>query len=138
MRHLLDTNVVSELRRGQKATPSVRSWVEDNLETGLFLSVITIGELRRGIALLESRDRVASGTLDDWLATVLDGFGGRVLPIDADIADRWGRLDASRPLSTADGLIAATALINRMTVATRDPNLLAHPEVPTVNPFKTT
>jgi hypothetical protein len=88
------------------------------------------------VARLEQRDRPASRALGKWLATILDDFDGRILPIDSTVADQWGRLDATNPLSTPDGLIAATAIANGMTIVTRDADLIARPDVPTINPFE--
>jgi predicted nucleic acid-binding protein len=107
---LLDTNVLSELRRREPDANVVR-WLETRPLSALFLSVLTLGELRKGVEALPASDRRRA--LDDWLAADLPAFfAGRVLAVDARVADRWGRLvaQAGRPVPAIDSLLAATAL----------------------------
>jgi predicted nucleic acid-binding protein len=120
---LLDTNIPSELIRSH-SDPRVASWVYAQNEQSLYLSVISIGELRRGFVLLPASKRRIE--LEQWFENdLIPRFQGRILPITQMIADRWGVLDAHRqmkgiPLRTADGLIGATALEHSLTVVTRN------------------
>jgi predicted nucleic acid-binding protein len=118
--YLLDTNVLSELRRKQPA-PEVVAWVEARPATTLYLSVLTLGEIRRGVeAMPDSARRLA---LSDWLETELPAFfAGRLLGIDTAVAARWGSLlaRAGRPLPAIDSLLAATALHHGLTLVTRN------------------
>jgi len=136
---LLDTNIPSELIRSQPE-PKVQAWVFSQDEQTLFLSAITIGELRRGFTLLQARSRRSQ--LERWLETILiPRFSGRVLPITHRIADCWGVLDAQRqlkgrPLNTADGLIAATALEHDLTLVTRNMRDFVGLDVKLLNPWE--
>lgn len=120
---LLDTNIPSELIR-TRPDPRVSSWTLAQDNANLHISVISIGELRKGIDILPEGKRKAS--LENWLKNdLVPSFMGRVQPVTQAIADRWGALSArrqiiGRPLSIADGLIAATALENKFTLVTRD------------------
>lgn len=120
---LLDTNIPSELIRA-RPEPRVASWVYAQDEESLHLSAVTIGELRRGFVLLQAGKRRRD--LELWLETdLLPRFRGRILPVTESVADGWGVLGGERqlkgaPLSTADGLIAATALEHNLTLVTRN------------------
>ena len=136
---LLDTNCVSELVRA-KPEPSVLEWMEAAEETLLYLSVLTLGEIRKGIALLtQSRRRTH---LETWLELELQArFAGRILPVDASIADRWGLLAAEakskgRSLSAIDGLLAATAVHHNLTIVSRNVGDFANTQVPIMNPWE--
>lgn len=118
MSFLLDTNVVSEIRRGRDR--HVRSWVEHVEDGDLHLSVLTIGEIRKGIELLRGRDPAQAEVFASWLDELHTRFSDRIVPIDARIAEEWGRLNAAAPPNTVDSLIAATARIHRLTVVTRN------------------
>jgi predicted nucleic acid-binding protein len=136
---LLDTNCVSEVVRA-KPEPSVLEWMEAADETVLYLSVLTLGEIRKGIALLpQSRRRTH---LETWLELELQArFAGRILSVDASIADRWGLLAAEakregRSLSAVDGLLAATAIHHNLTIVTRNVIDFANAQVPIMNPWE--
>ncbi len=120
---LIDTKVISEVRKQEKANPGVRRFftcVTDE-EIPVFLSVVTIGELRRGIELIRYRgDTPQARQLEVWLQTVLAEYGNYILPIDEDIAQLWGRLRVPRPENALDKQIAATALIHDLTLVTRN------------------
>jgi predicted nucleic acid-binding protein len=107
---LLDTNVLSELRKGQRANAGVRRWFDTAVDRDLFTSVLVAGELRRGVELIRRRDRAAGDGLAEWLESLIERFGERLLPIDASAATRWGELNVPDPLPTVDGLLAATAV----------------------------
>lgn len=120
MSYLIDTNVLSELRR-KEPDAQVVSWFEARPRASLYLSVLTLGEIRKGIEKLDDPNR--QQVLIDWLEIELPNyFLGRLLDIDAATADQWGRLMASagRPLPAIDGLLAATALQHDLTLVTRN------------------
>jgi toxin FitB len=120
MSYLLDTNVLSELRR-RAPHPGVAAWFAQRPAGTLYLSVLTLGEIRKGIESLN--DPARRRPLLDWLETDLPAFfTGRILPIDAAVADRWGHLTAraGRPLPAIDSLLAATALHHGLTLVTRN------------------
>ena len=123
MKFLLDTNVVSELRkiRAGKADAKVAAWAESVNASDLFLSAITIQELELGILLLERRDPSQGIMFRIWLnEQVLPAFSGRILPVDVKIAQHCAKLHVPNPRPLADSLIAATALVYDMTVVTRN------------------
>ena len=136
---LLDTNCISELVR-PKPEPRVLEWMEAVDETLLYLSVLTVGEIRKGLAgLTQSKRRTL---LENWLEVELQPrFSGRIMPIDTAIADRWGLLTAEakrngKPLSIIDGLLAATALQHNLTVVSRNISDFANTHVPVLNPWE--
>lgn len=136
MSYLIDTNVLSELRR-KEPDPQVVRWISQRPATTLHLSVLTLGELRKGIAALVDGDR--KSRLLDWLEVELTGFfAGRILPIDATTADHWGRLmaQAGRPLPAIDSLLAATALTHGLTLVTRNVKDFQHPSLTVINPWE--
>ena len=136
---LLDTNIISELVKANPE-PSVTSWIDDVDESLLYLSVLTLGEIRRGIATLHQSRRRA--TLEAWLDKDLNArFEGRILPVDQDVADRWGLLTAAariagRVLPVIDGLLAATALEHNLTFVTRDTGQIPTLGVAVFNPWE--
>ncbi|MBV8619745.1 MAG: type II toxin-antitoxin system VapC family toxin [Curvibacter sp.] len=120
MSYLLDTNVLSELRR-KAPDPAVAHWISQRPARSLFLSVLTLGEIRKGIDSLQ--DTPKRQILSDWLEAELPAyFQGRILPIDQLVGDRWGRLlaKAGRPLPTIDSLLAATAAAHGLCMVTRN------------------
>ena len=137
MSYLIDTQVISELRRKQPDA-NVVAWFERRTPQSLFLSVLTLGEIRKGIArLIDAKRRQI---LVDWLQVELPTFFlGRVLSVDAPVADRWGRLqgEASRSLPAIDGLLAATALQHDLTLVTRNVKVFQDLGVNIVNPWGT-
>lgn len=133
--YLLDTNVVSELRKGPRADSAVTMWFEARSSDDLWLSVLTIGELRRGVARLGRRDRRAAVAIGDWLDSIVVDFGDRLLPITAPIAARWAELGLDQPVPVVDGLLAATALEHDLVLVTRNVADVARTGVEVVNPF---
>jgi predicted nucleic acid-binding protein len=131
----LDTHVISEIRKGDRANPGVRRWMADAQKDDAFLSALTIGEIRRGIELKRRRDEVGARHLDVWLQGLLVNFKARILPVDDRVADLWGRLNVPDPFGTIDGLIAATALVHGLTVVTRNEADLARTGARIFNPF---
>ncbi|MCO7214818.1 MULTISPECIES: type II toxin-antitoxin system VapC family toxin [unclassified Halomonas] len=123
MMYVLDTNVVSELRkvRAGKADPNVATWTESVDAAELFVSDITIMELELGVLSIERKDATQGTVLRSWLEQqVLPEFSGRTLPVDAAVAQRCARLHVPDKRSERDALIAATALVHGMTVVTRN------------------
>lgn len=136
--YLLDTNVVSEARKGARANPGVRAFLQRlrREQSGAFLSVITVGELRRGVELIKQRgDTAQAEQLERWLATTLEAHADSILPIDPEIAQLWGCLRAPRPENALDKLIAATALIYDLVVVTRNDRDFAGTGARLLNPF---
>lgn len=132
---LLDTNVVSELRKGARANAGLREWISPIDDADLFLSVLVAGELRQGVERVRSRDPKQAAHLDQWLHTLLDGYSERLLPIDGRVADLWGRLNVHDPISTVDGLLAATALVHDLTLVTRNVKEVGRTSARIHNPF---
>jgi predicted nucleic acid-binding protein len=135
LRYLLDTNVVSETRRPRPA-PEVIAWLDRHRGDDLFVSVLTLGEIRRSIELLRRRNTARASGLENWLDEVTLQYAERIAAVDTVVADRWGRLNAVGPRSPVDSLIAATALVHNMTVATRNVADFEPTGVRTVNPFE--
>ena len=136
MRFLLDTNVVAELRKGRRASARVRSWFESLGPDDIRLSVVTIGEIRRGIESVRRRDPSAAAALERWLARLVRDHAEAMIPIDLSIAEEWGRLNVPNPLPVIDGLLAATAHVHGLTLATRNVRDVAGTGVAVVNPFE--
>lgn len=135
MTFLLDTNVLSEVRKRDRADLGVQHWFQATAEDALFLSVLVLGEIRQGIEQKRRRDPQAAHHLEVWLEGLETTFGDRLLSVDAAVADAWGRLNALRPLPVADGLLAATALVHGLTLVTRNTNDFARTSVSLLNPF---
>lgn len=138
MTYLLDTNVVSELRKVKsgKADTHVARWADSVAVSDLFLSSITILELELGILLMERKDATQGGLLRSWLNNhVLPTFSGRILPVDTDVAQRSAALHVPNPCPLRDGLIAATALVHGMTVVTRNVSDFNHAGIQVFNPW---
>jgi predicted nucleic acid-binding protein len=137
--YLIDTNVISEARKKSKAHPGVLQFfqhaADDQME--LYISVITVGELRRGASLIRHRGDVhQADQLEKWLETLLTQYGGHVLDVNSDIAQLWGVLRAPHPQNALEKQIAATALIHELTVVTRNEKDFVSTGVPVLNPFQ--
>lgn len=136
--YLIDTNVISEARKKSRANPGVIDFFHRVANAGdpVYLSVITIGELRRGVELIRLRgDAEQAGLLEDWLSAVLDQYADKVLAFEADAAQVWGRLRVPNPEHALDKQIAATALVHDLTVVTRNSADFAGTGVKIMNPF---
>ena len=132
---LLDTNVISEVRKADRCNASVARWFAGVGDADLFTSVVVTGEIRQGIERLRRRDSRQAEILERWLEDVVTSYADRVLPIDGRVADAWGRLGAARPVPVIDGLLAATARVHDMTLVTRNAPDVAGLGVPVLNPF---
>jgi hypothetical protein len=132
---LLDTNVVSELRKGPRASGRVRAWFEGVSPEEIHLSVLVVGEIRRGIERVRTRDGSQAASLERWLSRVVRDHEERILPVDARVTDQWGRLCAVRAGSVVDTLMAATALVHGLVLVTRNVRDVAWTGVSYLNPF---
>ena len=136
MRYLLDTNVVSELRKGPACAPEVAAWISSIDSSDLGMSVLALGEIRHGIEVLRRRgDTLQAAIFDEWLARLRSEFADRCIGVSAAIAERWGELRGIAPLPPIDGLMAATALEHGLTFVTRDTGPLVSTGVPLLNPW---
>ena len=136
MSYLLDTNVVSEIRKGARADRAVMKWITDINDEDLHLSVLVLGELRQGVERLRARDAASAERLDRWLRRLAEGYEGRILLVDEPVAETWGRLNVPDPLPAIDGLLAATALVHDLTLVTRNTRDVARTGVRLLNPFE--
>lgn len=135
MSYLIDTNVVSELRKGARCHAGVDAWFTSVQDDELFLSVLVIGEIQRGIAQVRRRDARSAAALGRWLAQITRAYADRILPITLPIARVWGSLGAPDPIPTVDGLLAATALHHDLVLVTRNVKDIARTGVQHLNPF---
>ncbi len=136
--YLLDTNVISEARKQSKANQGVRAFFKQTIEdeAQVFISVVTVGELRRGIELIRYRgDLRQASQLEKWLGSILTQYQHHILDINQDIAQLWGRLRVPHPENSLDKQIAATALIYELTVVTRNHKDFVKTGVNVLNPF---
>ncbi len=136
MSFLIDTNIVSEVRKGDRCDPAVAAWWAGIAEDDLWVSVLVLGEIRKGVELARRRDPRKAAFLDAWLAELVANFSERILPVDADVAGEWGRIAAIRPVPVIDALLAATARANRLTLVTRNASDVAGLDVEVLNPFE--
>ncbi len=129
--YLLDTNILSELRRGSR---QAATWMDPVSSADLFVSVVTLGELSKGVALLTRKDPRSAAVLAGWLDVVRRRYRGGLLPVSDDVALEWGRLEAQRPRGP-DGLIAATAMVHRLSLVTRNVADFRDVPVQLINPW---
>ena len=136
--YLIDTDVVSEARKQSRADPGVRAFLRDAARGGvpLYLSVVTVGELRRGIECMRRRGgRRQAGRLEGWLQSILDDYPEQILGIGPDVAQLWAALSLPGAASVLDRQVAATARIHDLTLVTRRSGLFAGSGVPVLDPF---
>jgi toxin FitB len=133
--YLLDTNVLSETRKRRPA-PGVAGWIAATPPDRLHISVLTLGEIERGIARIRSRgDQAQAAALERWLTGIQAGFEDRVLPVSVPVATAWGRQQHAQPLPVIDALIAATARVHGLIVVTRNAKDFEPAGIPVLNPF---
>lgn len=135
MSFLIDTNVVSDLRRGDRAPASLVEWFDAQPSSALFLSVVTLGEIRQGIEQLRGRDARQAAGLGRWLGGLVQFYEDRLLYIDGAVAEEWGRLRAQRSAPVVDALLAATARVHRLTLVTRNVRDFNALSVRLLNPY---
>ena len=135
MRFLLDTNIISEIRKRERADARVAQWVAKTAVADIGTSVIVLAEIRRGIELKRRNDARQATALDRWFEHMRARLGDRVLPIDEPIADAWARLNVPDPLPVVDGLLVATARVHGLTLVTRNVSDIARTGVALLNPF---
>jgi predicted nucleic acid-binding protein len=137
MRYLLDTNVLSELRRRDRTDPKVAAWADSVHPADLFLSAITVLEIEAGALLIARRDAAQGAMLRNWIDDkVLPAFEGRILPVDTAVARRCAHLHVPDPRAERDALIAATALVHRLKVVTGNVSAFEAMEVQSINPWQ--
>ncbi len=134
--YLIDTNIISEVRKGRRCDPNVAAWYRGIRDDELFLSVLVIGEIRQGIERLRPRNPRQAMALERWLEELLRAFGDRILPLDEKAAQNWGRLNAGRVFPVIDSLLAATADAHGLTLATRNVKDIERSGVRCMNPFE--
>ena len=133
---LLDTNVTSEVRKGSQCDAYVANWYSEVDESRLFISSLSIGEIRRGIELVRKRgDLPQANALENWLQTVMQQFFNRILNVDTTVAETWGAMSAIRPIPVIDGLLAATAKKHNMILVTRNVADVEGLGIQILNPF---
>jgi toxin FitB len=134
MTYLLDTNVISELRK-RHPDAHVLAWYESVTSAEMFISALTIGEIRLGIERLRRKDSTQADLLEQWLRGLRATYRDHIISVDTDVADEWGRLNVPDPLPAIDGLLAASAKIRGWTLVTRNPADLVPSGVLLLNPF---
>ncbi len=136
MIYLLDTNVVSEIRKPNRDA-GVSAWFDEADSADLYLSVLVVGEIRQGIERLRRRrDQEQADVFERWLAILKEEFTDRLLPVSVGVAERWGHLNAAQPLPVIDGLLAATAIEHDLTLVTRDSRPLAGTGARVLDPWR--
>jgi predicted nucleic acid-binding protein len=136
MGYLIDTNILSEMRKGARGNPGLIAWSRRVPRREMFLSVLVLGEVRTGIEGLRRRDPAQAAVLETWLDRTNEIFADSILPVTREIADRWGHLSATGPLAEVDGLLAATAIVHGLAVVTRNTRDFDRTGVRLVNPFE--
>jgi predicted nucleic acid-binding protein len=135
MAFLVDTNVLSELRKRERCNPAVRDWFSTVEADDLYVSVLAVGEIHRGIELLRRRDPRGATALTRWLRDLERSYADHLLPVTLDICRIWGGLSLDHPLAPIDGLMAATAVHHGMTLVTRNVDHVERSGVDVLNPF---
>jgi len=134
--YLIDTNVISEVRKGRRCDPRVSLWYKRIRDDELFLSVLVIGEIRQGIEQLRTRNPHQARALEQWLDQLIEGFGERIVPVDQRVAQNWGRLTARGSFPVIDALLAATAEAYGLTPVTRNVKDVLRTGARCLNPFE--
>jgi predicted nucleic acid-binding protein len=136
VKYLVDTNVISEVRKGQRCHESVAAWWSTVAPEEIFLSVLTIGEIRKGVESVRRRDARSASTLEAWLLRLISHYRDQILTIELDIVEEWGWMSVPDPLPVIDGLLAATAKVRGLTLVTRNVTDIARTGVDSFNPWR--
>ena len=136
VKYLLDTNIISEIRKGPRCHPNVAAWYSNIEEESLYLNVLVLGEIRKGIEGLRDRDAGKANELDLWLEQLQTSFQSQILPVDTAISQEWGRLSSLHTVPVIDGLLAATATAHRLVLVTRNTRDFADLGIQLLNPFE--
>lgn len=136
MPYLLDTNILSELRRGERCDPGVARWARATVSDRHCLSVLSLGEIRKGIEILRRKAPDQCPALEAWLEALRTNYAADILPVSDAVSERWGILVAGQTRPVVDGLLIATAQVHGLTVATRNVPDFRNAEVALVNPFE--
>lgn len=134
--YLIDTNIISELRKGDRANSGVRDWFEENSSADIWLSVLVVGELQRGVELIGRRDPDAAQSLGDWVRTIVDLYADQILDVDLAVALTWAQLGVLDPVPIVDGLLAATAITHDLVLVTRNESDVEATGAQILNPFQ--
>ncbi len=133
--YLPETNVISELRRRERCDENVAAWFASISDNDPFLSVLTLGEIRKGIVLVQDRAPRQAEALEDWLTHVKQNYAGRILSVNADTSEVWGQMHDTRNIPVVDGLLAATAKVHHLTLVTRNIQHVQGLGASLLNPF---
>ena len=134
--YLLDTNVVCEFMKGKKANPATMEWLRKHRDCRLYVSVISFGQIRRGVEALRLKNETGAAKLEVWLERLLLKFGPRILDFTVQEADAWGRIAPTEKLPEADMMIAATALVHGLTMVTRNAVDFVRSGAVVINPWE--
>lgn len=135
MSYLIDTNILSEVRKGVRCDANVAAWWKVVRDDELWISVLLLGEIRKGAEKVRNRDQLKAAALDAWIDELTTSFQDRILPVNSMVADEWGRISAIRSVPVIDALLAATAITNDLAIVTRNVSDMAGIGVRVVNPF---
>ena len=136
VKYLLDTNIISEIRKGPRCHPNLAAWYSNLEEESLYLSVLVLGEIRKGIEGLRGRDMGKASELDLWLEQLQTNFQSQILPADIAISQEWGHLSSLHTVPVIDGLLAATATAHGLVLVTRNTQDFADLGIQLLNPFE--
>jgi len=134
--YLIDTNIISEVRKGAGCNGNVATWYASIEDHQIYLSVLVLGEIRKGIEKARVTQASRAAALEHWLAVVAAAFAGRILAVDQAVADEWGRMSAKQSIPTIDALLAATAKVHAMILVTRNVAHVANLGADILNPFE--
>lgn len=136
MPYLIDTNILSELRKGKKCDPNVLKWAKDTTNDRHYISVLSLGEIRKGIERLRRKSLDQCLVFENWLITLRTEYETNILTVTDRIGDQWGHMMAKQTKPAIDGLLAATALTHKLTMVTRNVNDFKDTGIEVINPFQ--
>jgi predicted nucleic acid-binding protein len=136
LKYLLDTNVLSEVRKGSNTHPAVRKWWSETDFLEIHVSVMVLGEIRQGVERLSGKNPQQAQEIERWLQSITITLGARLLVVNHKIADVWGRMGVNRTLPLVDSILAATAVAHELTLVTRNTKDIQDSGVSYLNPFE--